>query len=29
MYLTASQSNSWVVDLGTHPQNCTYIFTYM
>lgn len=29
MYLTASQSGSWVVDLGPHPQNGTYIFTYM
>lgn len=29
MYLKASQSYSWVVDLGPHPQNDTYIFTYM
>lgn len=29
MYLTASQSGSWVVDLGPYPQNGTYIFTYM
>lgn len=29
MYLTANQSGSWVVDLDPHPQNGTYIFTYM
>ena len=29
MYLTASQSGSWVVDLGLHTQNGTHIFTYM
>ena len=29
MYLTDSQIGSWVVDLGQHPQNGTYIFTYM
>lgn len=29
MYLTASQSSSWIVDLGPHSQNGTYIFTYM
>ena len=29
MYLTANQSGFWVVDLGQHPQNGTYIFTYM
>ena len=29
MYLTDSQSGSWVVDIGPHPQNGTYIFTYM
>lgn len=29
MYLTAIQSGSWVVDLGLHPKNSTYIFTYV
>lgn len=29
MYLTASQSCSWIVDPGTHPQNGTYIHLYV
>lgn len=29
MYLTASKSSSWVIDLDLYPQNGTYMFTYM